>query len=99
VKQAEGLPVRTWFTREPLVLGKEWNRIEFGSYKAFVSNRPGVVVFAIMNGTYSLFFELPEDSAVVRRFVSAFDRRFSVFFANAAGDAELSFPAYVDIPG
>ncbi len=89
--------VRVWFTRAAVVLGKAWVAVEAGDRGARLLARPeGRPVLAILDGRYSLFFELPEDGPAPRAFAAALDRRFAVFFESAPSDAELSLPAFVD---
>ena len=92
--------VSVWYTREPLILKSSWKRIEFAGFDAFALARPRGNVLVLKGASYHLFFELPAGAATDdpgrRAFVKAFERKFSVFFENAASDTELSFPAYVD---
>lgn len=91
-----------WYTREALVLGGEWKKTDLGGTSAFTLARPTGRLLVVKTPRYYLFFELPQrggqGTADPRdlAFVRAFDRKFQVFFENAATDAELSFPAYVD---
>ncbi len=92
---ADEIPV--WYTREAVVLGGAWKRATLAGYSAFSLERPRGSVLALRAPRYSLFFELPAalDSGG-RAFITAFDRKFQAFFENAATEAELSFPAFVE---
>ena len=96
-----------WYTREALVFGGAWKREDLGGTAVLVLSRPGASVIALKASRYCLFFEFPSATGSVttdrgaadarrRAFIKAFDRKFLAFFENAAADAELSFPAYVD---
>jgi hypothetical protein len=104
-----GSEVAVWYTRESLVFAPEWKRVEQGAagstgVVAYSLARADGTVLAVKTGKYSLFFELPSgglapEASVDSRFaafVAAFEKKFQAFFVNAASDAELSFPAYVD---
>jgi hypothetical protein len=89
--------IAVWYTREALVLGPEWKRLELGGSRAYSLARGGGAVVALRADRYTLFFEpgpVPEGKA--RAFMLAFERKFLAFFENAPSDAELSFPAFVD---
>lgn len=91
--------VAVWYTREALVFGEAWKvqpSGRGGAARAWLLERAGGPVLAIVEQGYSLFVELPLDSASMRRFAWAWDEKFRVFFLNAPTDAELSFPAFVD---
>jgi hypothetical protein len=92
--------ISVWYTRETLVLGGTWKRADIGGSEAYFVERHQGPVVVLKSAGYYLFFELPAgtspDDKDRASFVRAFDRKFLVFFANAATDAELSFPAYVD---
>jgi hypothetical protein len=92
--------IAVWFTSEALVLGSSWKRADFPGHDAFVLARPQGPVLVLKGTSYYLFFELPSgaasDDSRHRAFIQAFDRKFQVFFGNAATESELSFPAYVD---
>ena len=93
------LRVAVWYTREALVFGEAWKvqpAGRGGSAKSWLLERSAGPVLAIAEPGYSLFVELPLDSASLRRFAWALDEKFRVFFLNAPTDAELSFPAFVD---
>jgi hypothetical protein len=92
----EGPELRVWFTREATVLNKAWKRSELSGGAVWALDRTTGLVLFVKAQAYSLFFELPADSPAWRAFIPAFERKFAVFFENAATDAELSFPAYVD---
>jgi hypothetical protein len=96
------LRIPVWYTREPLVFGAEWARRDMPPYAARVllrteGGRQAGAVLSLATARYTLFLELPSDSAAFRDFAVALEQRFAVFFASAPSDAELSFPAYVDI--
>jgi len=89
-----------WYSREALVFSPAWKRVDMGAAgfpdeAAYALSRGSVTVLALKAGKYTLFFELA-DYAGGREFAWALDRKFRSFFDNAASDAELSFPAYVD---
>ena len=91
--------VTLWYTREALVFGEAWKAQPSGRggpAKSWLLERSEGPVLAVSGAGYSLFVELPRDSASLRRFASALDEKFRVFFLNAPTDAELSFPAFVD---
>jgi hypothetical protein len=98
---ASGAPeTRVWYSREALVLSSAWKRADLGASglpdeSAYALARAGGSVLALRTAKYTLFFELGDDPGG-RDFARAFDRKFRSFFDNAASDAELSFPAYVD---
>jgi hypothetical protein len=92
----ERIPV--WFTREPLIFGAEWKRSSLGGYAARSLSRPAGQALALVSERYVLVFEIPSDDAAFRSIALAIANRFAVFFANAPTDAELSFPAFVDLP-
>ena len=89
-----------WYTRETLVLGPAWKRTGLVGSEAYLMARPRGAVILLKQARYYLFFELPVGAEPGDKdrlsFVRAFDRKFLAFFNNAATDAELSFPAYVD---
>lgn len=90
-----------WYTRESLVLGPAWKRSDGALPQALVLDRPQGPVYGLAGEGYRLFLEPPNGSAAGaesawRAFVPAFERKFQAFFLNAATDAELSFPAFVD---
>jgi hypothetical protein len=92
--------ISVWYTRETLVMDGSWRRTETGGAESYVLARPQGPVIVQKSARFYLFFEFPagaspEDRSLLS-FISAFDRKFLVFFSNAATDAELSFPAYVD---
>jgi hypothetical protein len=94
---AKGPELAVWYTRESLILGGAWKRAEVGGLPAFVLARSEGNVVVLRSAQYYLFFELPSGGdSRWRAFIPAFDRKFLVFFENAASDAELSFPAYID---
>jgi hypothetical protein len=76
-----------------------------GEGRAYVLSASGGDVLALRSGgRYTLFFR-PEKAAGttarlgderMKAFIKAFSRKFLAFFENAASDAELSFPAFVD---
>jgi hypothetical protein len=92
--------VGVWYTREPLVLGAAWKRADIGGVSGYALARGSGSALLVRNARYALFFEPPSgtgsDDPALRAFIKAFDRKFLAFFDNAATDAELSFPAYVD---
>jgi len=92
--------VGVWYTREDLVIGSAWKRAAVGGASGYALSRSQGIVLALRGQGYSLFFELPSgeaaDDPAALAFIKAFDRKFLAFFENAATDAELSFPAYVD---
>jgi len=78
-----------------------WKAAETANFRApvlrvFRLQRDVSVVLALKAASYILFLELPEDTVALRRFALALDRRFGFFFENAATDAELSFPSFVE---
>jgi hypothetical protein len=91
-----------WYSREAIVFGAAWKRVDLGAAAspgetAYSSARGAATVLALKTGKYALFFELLSgEDPRSRAFILAFDRKFLAFFTNAATDAELSFPAYVD---
>jgi hypothetical protein len=92
------LRLRVWYTREPLYFDAGWTRGALGRYTIYTSRRgaAGAPVIAFALDRYELFVELPADSAALRRFAAALEDRFALFFAEAATDADLSFPSFVD---
>jgi hypothetical protein len=98
---APGRPeTAVWYSRELIVLSSAWKRADAGAVgfpdeAAYSLARGSLTVLAIRAPKYTLFFELSDESGG-REFARAFDRKFRSFFDNAASDAELSFPAYVD---
>lgn len=98
---AASAAVAVWFTRESLALGPEWKRLELGPYRAYELGSLDGSVVVLRADRYSLFFRAepaypPLSEAEARAFMQAFARKFLAFFENAASDAELSFPAFVD---
>jgi hypothetical protein len=94
-----GSSVAVWYTRETLVFAPAWKRVDLGGLPGDVaySLAEGTgIVLALKAGTYVLFFELSSGDPSFAAFAKAFERKFQAFFENAASDAELSFPAYVD---
>jgi hypothetical protein len=105
-----GSEVAVWYTREPLVFAPEWKRVEQGAagttggVVAHSLARADGAVLAVKTGKYALFFELPAGGPApgasgdsrFAAFAKAFEEKFQAFFVDAASDAELSFPAYVD---
>jgi hypothetical protein len=92
--------VAVWFSREGIVFAPAWKRVDsraFGSYSdvAYSLESGGGTVLALKSEGYTLFFELGGDPRAAD-FARAFAGKFPIFFRNAASDAELSFPAYVD---
>jgi hypothetical protein len=98
---ASGAPeTAVWYSRETLVFSSAWKRVDLGAAgfpdeAAYSLPRGAFTVLALKAAKYTLFFELSDDPGG-REFARAFDRKFRSFFDNAAGDAELSFPAFVD---
>ncbi len=91
---------RVWSCRAPLVFGGEWKsqgRAEAGQAALRLLSTPSSVVLALSGDGYTLFFEAPSDSPTLRTFAYAMEKRFRGFFAAAPTDAELSFPAFVDL--
>ncbi len=91
--------VKVWSCRSPVFYSPAWKptQTDLGaSTRAFLLARPEGPVLAFSAGSFTLFVELPADSPSLRRFSVALERRFAVFFVNAASDAELSFPAFVE---
>jgi hypothetical protein len=94
--------IQVWFTRDAVAFSEVWKRTPFAGYVAYVQTRKDTAagkgaLFALALGPYELFIQVPEDSSASRSFISAFERRFAVFYANAKDDSELSFPAFVDL--
>ena len=91
---------RVWYTRESLVLGSAWRRTDLGGRLAYSLAQAQRQVLLLREEGYYLFFEFSRDleSEDPRRgaFALAFERKFQAFFQNASGDAELSFPAFVE---
>jgi hypothetical protein len=92
-----GLLLRVWCTRSPLVFGSTWTRTSVGERRAYLLSREEGEVLALSRDGYCLLFELPEDKPAYRVFALALDDRFALYFENAPSDAELSFPAFVDL--
>ncbi|MDA8426524.1 MAG: hypothetical protein M0Z80_10360, partial [Treponema sp.] len=92
------LPARVWFTRQQLYFGAGWTRGASGRYTVYSSTggASGTVVLAFSTARYELLVELPRDDAGLRRFASALADSFELFFSEAATDADISFPAFVD---
>jgi hypothetical protein len=93
--------VGLWYTREAIVLDASWKRVDLDGRTAYSLSRGAGSVLCYKEGRFSLFFELgpaaaPGVEAERRAFIKAFLKKFLAFFDNAASDAELSFPAYVD---
>jgi hypothetical protein len=88
--------ITLWYTREAVVLGSAWKRLDLGGSAAYSLARDSGSALCLKGARYALFFVLPVDDAANRAFILAFNRKFLVFFENAPTDAELSFPAYVD---
>jgi hypothetical protein len=92
-----------WYTREAVVLDSTWKSFDLGEGRAYVLPESGGEVLALRADRYTLFFE-PDtaagaaglDDERTKAFIRAFSRKFLSFFENAASDAELSFPAFVD---
>jgi len=102
VGEAGAAEFPVWYTRASIVLASTWKRAEAYGPGAFLLGRGPASVLLIRTSRCSLFFELPPSAAPdapdsrQRAFIGAFVKKFTVFFDNAATDAELSFPAYVD---
>lgn len=95
-----GMAVKVWSCRSPLVYGAEWSAPEkagTGGARLRFLARPAGSVLALAGDGYTLFLESPGDGPSLRRFALALERQFKPFFLNARGDAELSFPAFVDL--
>ena len=87
-----------WSCRDTLVFGPSWKALPSegsGRLAVRILARDQGSVLALAAPGYTLFFELPADSATFRRFALALESRFSIFFDSAPTDAELSFPAFV----
>jgi|GEM_PF-6606001 len=94
------LSLRVWYTREPLVFGDRWKSGKLGPYTSY-ELRPdatSMLFLAIASDGHELFLELPRDLPELRSFAVALERKFDQFFVGASSDADLSFPAFVDIP-
>jgi hypothetical protein len=92
--------VAVWYSRESIVFAPTWKRVDSrGAFSnadaAYSLERGGLTVLALKSEGYTLFFEL-SDNPRATDFARAFSAKFPIFFHNAASDAELSFPAYVD---
>ena len=86
-----------WYSRSPLVFGPAWTRTALAERRAYLLPRGEGPVLALAGAGYTLFFELPEDGPAYRAFALRLDGRFSLYFESAPSDAELSFPAFVDL--
>ncbi len=92
--------LRVWFTREPLVFGAAWIADDswagISGFKALtMGTAGGALDLAMRNAGWTLILELPSADPAIRRFVSAFMKRFTFFLENSGSDADLSFPATV----
>lgn len=96
-----------WYTKEALVFGDAWKKADFAGLEArsaLISSYKSSSVLALREGRYTLFFvkdgsssgDSDVETAVNKGFILAFEKKFQAFFQNAASDAELSFPAFVD---
>lgn len=95
-----GVAIKVWSCRSTLVFGLEWSapeRAGAGAPRLRSLARPAGSVLALAGDGYTLFLESPADGPSLRRFALALERQFKPFFLNARGDAELSFPAFVDL--
>lgn len=89
--------------RAEVFLGPEWSPLTapdssgLGSgLRCFVRDREAAPVLAIRAARYTLFIGLPRYAPELLIFSFALAEKFSPFFSNAATDAELSFPAFID---
>jgi len=92
--------VAVWYSRESIVFAPTWKRADsrgVGAYAdaAYSLERGEGTVLALKSEGYTLFFEMTGDPRATD-FARAFSGKFPIFFRNAASDAELSFPAFVD---
>jgi|GEM_PF-1439324 len=88
--------VSAWYTKERVVLSTGWKASASAGPGAFVLARPEGPVLFLKGEGYSLFLELRAETPETKAFAQALNRKFGVFFRNAASDAELSFPALVE---
>ena len=92
--------VAVWYSRESIVFAPTWKRVDSRGVGAFADAayslaRGEGTVLALKSEGYTLFFEMTGDPRATD-FARAFSGKFPIFFRNAASDAELSFPAFVD---
>jgi hypothetical protein len=92
--------VAVWYSRESIVFAPAWKRVDSRGVAAYADAayslaRGEGTVLALKSEGYTLFFEITGDPKATD-FARAFSGKFPIFFRNAASDAELSFPAYVD---
>lgn len=94
---------RVYSCRAEVFLGPEWSPLPpadasglGAGLRCFVRGRDSAPVLAIRAERYTLFVGLPRYAPEFLRFSFALAGKFSPFFSNAATDAELSFPAFID---
>jgi hypothetical protein len=95
--------LKLWYTRETVVLDSAWKSFDLGEGRAYILSDGDKEVLALRADRYTLFFKPDKatgaptlDDERTKSFIKAFSRKFLSFFENAASDAELSFPAFVD---
>jgi hypothetical protein len=90
--------VGVWYTREALVLTAAWKKAPAFGAGAMSLARDRALVLVLKDPRYYLLFDFPQalDEATMGAFALAFGRKFQAFLENAATEAELSFPAFVD---
>jgi hypothetical protein len=91
--------IRIWFTREVLFFSSEWAPRRYGELPGFESTSGSRRIFAFREaGGYYLIIDFPENAAWISSFITVFRARFDFFLQSAKSDAEISFPAIIEVP-
>jgi hypothetical protein len=90
--------VDVFFTREILYFPAAWSKARYGEASVFELKSGGRVVVAYRDASgYYLILDFPPNAAWASRFLAAFRSRFEFFRRSAKTEADLSFPAVVEV--
>jgi hypothetical protein len=91
--------VQVFFTREILYFPVEWTKARYGEASVYELKAGERVVAAYRDPSgFYLILDFPPNADWISRFFTAFRSRFEFFRQSAKTDADLSFPAVVEVP-